>query len=185
MPLEVEIKFPLSAPEALERRLAALGAAWGDPQVQVDLYLAHPSRDFARTDEALRLRRVGSSNMLTYKGPKLDAQTKTRVELELDMPAEEAGFQHALVLFQSLGFRPVREVKKLRRYATVNWRDREISVTHDAVSGLGDYVELEIVAEGDGEQARQSLLDLARELGFPLAASERRSYLELLLEREG
>ena len=44
-----------------------------------------PCRDFAQTDEALRIRTVGDTSFVTYKGPKLDATTKTRRELELPL----------------------------------------------------------------------------------------------------
>ena len=68
-----------------------LGATIEPPVVQVDQYFAHPARDFAQTDEALRLRRVGKQNFITYKGSKIDATTKTRREIELPLaPGEEA-----------------------------------------------------------------------------------------------
>ena len=77
---EVEIKFRAADLEALGRRLLSLGAEPIGTSEQEDLYLAHPSRDFASTDEALRLRRVGDMNRITYKGPKLGGPTKTREE---------------------------------------------------------------------------------------------------------
>ena len=82
MPIEVEQKFPVADRAALDRQLAALGFVPRDAELQVDQYFAHPARDFARTDEALRIRRVGQFNYITYKGPKLDATTKTRREIE-------------------------------------------------------------------------------------------------------
>ena len=54
--------------------------------VQIDCYYAHPVRDFAASDEALRLRQVGENNYITYKGPKLDTTTKTRREIEISLP---------------------------------------------------------------------------------------------------
>ena len=49
------------------------------------------------------------------------------------------------------------------------------------MAGLGDYLELDLQAtETDVPQARTCLEALARELGC--GSSERRSYLELLLE---
>lgn len=80
---EVELKFRVDDPADLERRLVGLAARFREPVEQVDRYFAHPSRDFARTDEALRLRRVGDDVAVTWKGPRVDAATKTRQELEL------------------------------------------------------------------------------------------------------
>jgi len=81
MQYEVEQKFPVSDMPALQERLIALGATIGETQVEVDLYFGHPARDFSKTDEALRIRRIGAKNCITYKGPKIDITTKTRCEI--------------------------------------------------------------------------------------------------------
>jgi len=78
MQFEVEQKFPVADLADVENRLAALGATFVDEVVQVDRYFAHPSRDFAKTDEAIRIRQVGDANFITYNGPKIDTTTKTR-----------------------------------------------------------------------------------------------------------
>lgn len=184
---EVELKFPVNDAVAIERRLAALGAPLGPVVEQVDRYFAHPSRDFGVTDEALRLRRTGDQVALTWKGPRLDAATKTRREIELPVTpatADRVGGAAALArwseLLEALGFRPVREVAKRRRIAVVRRGDAEIEAALDAVDDLGDFLELEVQAAGEGIAAARDRIDaLARELGC--GASERRSYLELLL----
>ena len=78
MPLEIEQKFRVASHAPIEAALAGLGVALSAPLTQVDCYYAHPQRDFAVTDEAFRIRAVGAENYLTYKGPKLDATTKSR-----------------------------------------------------------------------------------------------------------
>ena len=87
MTIEVEQKFRVADTEGVRKKLVALGATFHEPIRQVDLYFAHPQRDFAQTDEALRLRQVGSENYMTYKGPKLDQNTKTRHEIEVGLAA--------------------------------------------------------------------------------------------------
>jgi adenylate cyclase class 2 len=182
MNYEVEQKFPVDDFSALEAKLAELGAAVSEPRCEVDLYFAHPARDFASTDEALRIRRVGRSLSITYKGPKIDATTKTRREIELPLsPHDEAaaGWED---LLQALGFQPVAEVRKRRRRATVPWQGRRITATLDDVDQVGTYVELELVADDrDLEPAKACIASLAAALG--LSGGERRSYLELLLDR--
>ena len=49
-------------------------------QEHVDTYYNHPSRDFAETREALRIRRVDGVPMVTYKGTKLPGEVKARRE---------------------------------------------------------------------------------------------------------
>jgi len=181
MSYEVEQKFPVDDHLALQRKLAALGANVQPPIEQIDRYYAHPSRDFAATDEALRIRRVGSQNCLTYKGPKIDAATKTRREIEVPLASGQAAEQQFAELLEALGFRPVIEVRKQRRVAHVAWRNRQVEACLDQVDGLGHFAELELVAEAEElNDARAALSTLAEELG--LRDSERRSYLELLLE---
>ena len=82
---EVEQKFPVADPAALEARLVGLAARFREPVEQVDRYFAHPCRDFVKTDEALRLRRVGDDVAATWKGPRIDSASKTRRELELGL----------------------------------------------------------------------------------------------------
>ena len=185
---EVELKFQVSDAATLERALVALGARFGEAVAQVDRYFAHPCRDFAATDEALRLRRTGSDVAVTWKGPRIDATSKTRREIEIPLAAAAgAGSGPVTIdrwtdLLEALGFRQVREVSKWRRTAAVAWDGVEVEASLDAVAGLGDFLELEIQATVDGVPlARSRLESLARRLGC--GPTERRSYLELLLAR--
>ncbi len=181
MNYEVEQKFPVADMAALEAELASLGATVSEPRLEVDLYYAHPARDFAKTDEALRIRRRGRSNFITYKGPKLDKTTKTRREIELSLEPGEASAVAWSGLLEALGFTPVAEVRKSRRKAEILWEDRRVEASLDDVERLGTFAELELVVESQGvEAAKACIASLAEALG--LAGSERRSYLELLLD---
>ena len=82
---EVEQKYPVADVKAIEDRLSRLGASWHGTAEQVDRYFNHPSRDFAVTDEALRLRSTAAGVAITWKGPRLDATAKTRREIELPL----------------------------------------------------------------------------------------------------
>jgi adenylate cyclase class 2 len=145
------------------------------------VYFAHPLRDFAQTDEALRLRRKGEANYITYKGPKIDATTKTRREIELPLAPGPGSLASWTALLEAVGFRPAGEVRKSRRKAAVPWQGRQIEVSLDEVEGLGTFVEFELVAEErEVEAARACIQSLARSFG--LTQGERRSYLELLME---
>ncbi len=182
MRYEVEQKYPVADLGPIEARLAGLGASISGPQTEADRYFAHPAKDFARTDEALRVRRKGAANYVTYKGPKVDATTKTRREIDLPVAEGEQSAAAWGELLETLGFKPVAEVRKSRRKALLNWQGRRIEVSLDLVEGLGSFVELELVVEaGELEPAKTCIASLAGALG--LAGSERRSYLELLLTK--
>jgi len=178
---EVEQKHPVNGFEAVEARLTAMGATIGPAQEELDLYFAHPVRNFAETDEALRIRCKGSKTLITYKGPKIDKTTKTRRELELPLGEEPETPDRWRELLEVLGFAAVAEVRKERRKVDLPWQGENVALTLDDVHNVGTFVELEIVTDEEGvELAKTRLAALAGELG--LAESERRSYLELLLE---
>ena len=181
MHYEVEQKFAVDDAAAFASRVAELGGAWQPPVTQVDCYFAHPARDFAQTDEALRIRRVESETFITYKGPKIDAETKTRREIELPLARGKHAAEQWNELLAALGFRPVADVHKLRRCAVVAWQGADIEVALDEVQNVGCYAELEISADADSlDAAKAQIASLAATL--ELTRSERRSYLELLLK---
>ncbi|HXG10007.1 MAG TPA: class IV adenylate cyclase [Gemmataceae bacterium] len=178
--LEVEMKFAGVDFGPMERRLAEWGARPGPLLQEADHYFNAPDRDFAQTDEALRLRRVGPANFVTYKGPKRDLQTKTRTEVEVPLAEGDRAAEDFIRLLTHLGYRPVAVVRKRRRIFHLERAGFPVAVSLDEVEGLGRFVELEVQAsEKRMAAARAAVQKLAAELG--LTASERRSYLELLL----
>ena len=184
MKYEVEMKFRASDRDDVATRLAQSGVAWSEPVTQIDRYLSHPARDFAQTDEALRLRATGERCCVTYKGPKLDPTTKTRREIELPLNSGPRTIDDFTELLEALGFRRVAEVLKSRRLGHLTYRGLTFDVSFDDVDEVGPFVELETVASDETlDAARAALLALAGELG--LSTPERRSYLELLLESRG
>jgi adenylate cyclase class 2 len=182
MSFEVEQKFRINDPTALISRLTALHVELGEPQLQVDTYFRHPARDFAQTDEALRIRQVGEKNRITYKGPKIDRTTKTRREIELPLQPSQQHAEQFGELLAALGFQSVTAVRKQRRYGEMQWNGQRVEIALDEVDHVGTFAELELTADQSGlDAARACLASLAAELG--LTQVERRSYLELLLEK--
>ena len=180
MMFEVEQKFVVDGLPDVLGKLVELEAVTKPAEFQVDLYFSHPARDFAKTDEALRIRRAGRHNFITYKGPKIDSTTKTRCEVEVALAPGSKAADQITRLLESLGFRPVGEVRKHRRAASVDWQGQTIEVLLDEVEGLGKFVELELQVDRAGlDEARAAIASLAVRLG--LSHNQRRSYLELLL----
>lgn len=181
--LEIELKFPVTRHDVVEQRLTEWAATPVAPVVQIDRYFAHPSRDFAQTDEAFRVRSVGNDNCVTYKGPVLDRQVKTRHEIEVPIASGAEAADQFRAILVALGFREVRAVEKRRTAWRFSKAGRDFELTLDDVAGLGLFVEIETLADPrEKEVAQEMLLNLAREL--ELGTPERRSYLALLLERD-
>jgi adenylate cyclase class 2 len=181
MNYEVEQKHRIDDVAALIAKLEKRGVKLGSPVAQVDQYFAHPARDFATTDEALRIRMASGKSFVTYKGPKLDSTTKTRRELELPLAATDASGRQLNELLQALGFKTVAIVRKIRRPFLIQHGGREVEGAMDDVEGVGTFAEIELQADDASlDEARKIVLTLADEL--KLGPQERRSYLEILLE---
>ncbi|MGC9514532.1 class IV adenylate cyclase [Methanocrinis sp.] len=169
--IEVEVKA--RAPPGIEEKILGLGGELMGVENHLDLYFSSPFRDFARTDEALRIRVKEVGARLTYKGPKLDSETKSRRELTVrvdDPIAMES-------ILESAGFSRAAVVKKKRtKYAL---SDAVLAV--DDVEGLGSFIEVELTGDENWEDQKRLALDILAKLG--LGVSIRKSYLELLAER--
>ena len=180
MSYEVEQKYAVRNLAELESGLTQLNTTWGDTLSQRDAYYNHPGRDFAQTDEALRIRSSAGTTWITYKGPRIDLTTKTRREIDLPL-AESATMQQAEQLLESLGFEFVAMVEKQRRCGSLNWQGQQIEIALDEVEGLGQFIEIEILAEETELQwAQQRVQQVATAL--KLSDGITAGYLDLLLK---
>ncbi len=180
---EVEQKFAVEDLAGLRRRVEARGTVVGPEVVQLDCYFNHPQRDFAQTDEAFRIRVDGDRNCVTYKGPRISSNTKTRREIEFPIGDGRETREQLTEMLVALGFREVATVKKLRRLAKLKHGDWQVTMTFDDVEGVGTFTELEVLAEENQLGAADKLIQQLA-VQWDLAAVERRSYLEMLLERD-
>src|SRR5262245_429265 len=137
MGFEVEVKYRTTGHAELAHKLVALGAVAGPEVKQADAYLNHPVRDFAQTNEAFRIRRVGESNYITFKGPRREGPTKTREEIEVPFADGPSAFEQLERLFTNLSFRPVAVIRKTRRPFHLTFQGHDIEVVLDVAEGLG------------------------------------------------
>ncbi len=174
--IEIEIKAKADH-EAVWKILKQAGAAMEKTVNQSDSYYNAPDRDFGQTDEALRLRDQEGQVYLTYKGKKMDAGSKTRKEVEVEV----ADLKKMEEILLSLGFKKTLEVHKVREI--YHLEGAEICLDH--VEGLGDFVELEVLAIDSSEidNRRDSIIALKHALGIP-GELIRESYLEMLLSKK-
>jgi adenylate cyclase class 2 len=179
---EVEVKVPADH-EAVRRSLRELDARPLDHVVQRDTYYDAPDRDFAATDEALRLRREttvdggNATTRVTYKGPLVETESKTRRELETGVDDGET----VDGILRALGYDPAATVEKERERFAVD----DYVVTLDSVTNVGTYVEVEReVPESDVETAREGAFDVLRRLGLDPDDGVRTSYLGMLLNAQ-
>jgi adenylate cyclase class 2 len=187
-PYEVEVKLPLDDKDAMKEKIRQLGGIEKNSEMQTDMYYDHPCRSFSKTDESIRVRhrtRTGGLSLsetghapveLTYKGPKIDKTTKTRLEFTVDLDDSDSMVQ----ILQNTGFKQVGTILKHREFYDIDG----ITASLDVVTDVGNYIELELMADGkDGMKvARNRILKLVDALGLDETDMVRESYLELYLE---
>lgn len=184
---EVELKVRADH-DAVRGALGRREAAVLNTVTQADTYYDAPMREFAETDEALRVRRERADSeerrsasgnaetaKLTYKGPLVDESSKTREEHETVVEDAEA----IEATLDALGFEPVTTVEKRReRFALDGY-----TVSLDVVTGLGEFVEVEKeVEEAEIAEVREGAVALLESLDLDADEGIRTSYLGLLLD---
>jgi adenylate cyclase class 2 len=175
--LEVEVKAHVSDFKPIKKRLSEIGAREDKFEHQEDVYFNAPHKDFAQTDEALRIRLIpreeGSDIILTYKGAKLDDRSKTRREIEVKIGDKE----NTTSILENLGFKAVRTIKKDREIYLLH----DFIITLDKVYDVGNFVEIEKdINEGENcQEILDKIFKISRDIGIE-NGFERRSYLELL-----
>ena len=183
---EVELTVPADL-DAVRERLEAAGAEREVALVQVDTYYDAPDRDIAETDAALRLREetplggeadAEPTTKVTYKGPLVDDDSKTRKERET-LVADGGAMAGIL---EGLGYEPAATVRKERTF----YAFEGLTVTLDAVDDVGEYVEVEteVATEAAVPEARDRAAAALRELGLDPDDGIRTSYLGMLLAGE-
>ncbi len=174
--IEVEIKAYLK--EDVEDKIEK-EAEFIRKEIQIDKYFNAPHRDLSLTDEALRIRTYENSDLsvLTYKGAKIDPLSKTRVECETEIGDPEKMEN----ILEKLGFFYVFTIKKERKI----YKIENYWISHDNVYELGHFLEIEtkVSGEQDLDAEREEIIKLFRKFGIDESSFERKSYLELFLEK--
>ncbi len=167
--LEVEIKSKCDNLDEVKKKIVVCGGTLLSFGIEDDSYFIHPSRDFAKTDEALRIRKVNDAYYFTYKGPRLGGKSKTRYEKEMKITDADA-LQEILL---RLGFQLYGRVQKKREIYLLS----EVTVCCDDVSNLGTFVELEMISN-NRDEAEKRLFAMAKQLGLSQFVTQ--SYLEMV-----
>jgi adenylate cyclase class 2 len=178
MSYEIELKYAVADVPQLLVKLGQFGLCFGEAVEEYDTFYQHPVKDYVATDECLRIRLRAGEYRITYKGPKVDRETKTRREIELFLTDNAKIARQWDHLLQALGFRVAAELKKTRRSASLVYQEQKYELSLDHIDGLGDFIELETTADTTQlDEARRRIKSLAAtlELTQPITTS----YLEL------
>lgn len=150
-----------------------------------DIYFDNQQGDIRANGEALRVRETKDHlsgkrrAQINFKGKKLDDCTMTREELE-------TGVEDGAVcrnILRAIGYMPAEPgVIKDR----VMLQKGRLTACLDNVHGLGEFLELEILADSEDERetALGQIGNILNSLGYQISDTVRTSYLSMLQNRK-
>ncbi|WP_348268981.1 class IV adenylate cyclase [Edaphobacter sp. DSM 109919] len=139
---EIELKFPLSDPAALQARLPQLGFRLDTPRTfEHNTLYDTATRDLRAQTQLLRIRQYGDLCTVTHKRmpDQIPSETRYKVRIETETTVADG---HALSeIFQQLGYVPVFTYEKFR----TEWSHTTEKSAHLVIdeTPIGNYVELE------------------------------------------
>jgi len=192
---EVETKIKIVDIDRLIKKLNEFKAKKTAILDQFDTYYNYPveSRDFSKTDEALRLRKTIETDPktlekrkevvdLTYKGPKLDKIIKTREEHVCHIIEAEKIEE----ILNALSFKKIISINKHREVFELNYNGNNIEVLIDTIENLpGSYFEAEILVKDDKmiDTYMNVLFSFIQDCGYSKKDLLPDTYLEMILQK--
>jgi adenylate cyclase, class 2 len=175
--LEIEAKFAVDSFADIEKLFVFENLVF-----QQDVYYQHPNRDFNKTNERLRVRKIDYNGQqeywLCYKSGN---ETKSEIRKELDFEVKAK----IIDIFKILDIKELVTVEKYRRFTSVG----DVTITLDEVVGLGKFVEIEMLVDDTlpnlpsrKKQAISIINKTGKEMG--LKTQEKRSYAKMMLEKK-
>ncbi len=170
--MEQEIRLRVDDFDDVRDRIVAAGAVLESSKDQYDTYYASIlmiealGRSFI-----IRVRKSGGSAILTFKGATgkdgyyEEYETEVKDEKETKKMLERSGFEKVI---------SVKKRRELYKY-------KNSSINFDSVSGLGNFVEIEIISE---KNADKELGSVVKELGLEGYEPTRKGYVSLLLVKK-
>jgi adenylate cyclase class 2 len=172
MPVEIEAKMKVADLSAVRVRLQELGAELRGAVVETNTFFDTRDHSLLARDQGLRLRHsrdpqsLAEVSTLTFKGPRLHGQLKSREERELTVSSAK----EAMGLLEALGFARVLSFQKRRE----SWLLDGCHVELDELPHLGVFVEI----EGPSEKTVLAVRERLRLGDRPLIKA---SYIALLM----
>lgn len=173
MSVEIEAKLKVDDLDAVRARLVALAARHTGAYLETNTFFDTPQQTLYREDRGLRIRIKhpldGGDDqfVLTYKGPRLHGELKSREEREVSVSDATT----TAAILQGLGFARVLMFQKRRE----SWSLDGCEVELDELPILGSFVEI----EGPSESA---VLNVQRKLELADRAHLDASYIAMLMD---
>ncbi len=183
--VEIEIKIQLDEKTFLKvQEQLKSTAKLIKSEREIDEYFTPSHRNFVSPQfpyEWLRLRKRGSSAILTYKHFHPENVEKTTHCDEFESKVEND--EQLQKILKALDFQKLITVDKSR--ITYHHKD-EFEMALDTVQELGNFIEIEALKDfGSIEAARERLFEYAKQLGVDTSNYDLRGYPFMLLKKKG
>jgi adenylate cyclase, class 2 len=158
MKKEIEVKAKVVNQEKLREKLLSLGCMFSEPVIQEDTTFVDFDGDytvFMPNTNFLRIRKANGTYLFTLKRPQSNELDSIERETEISDPEQ---FKDML---EYMGFHRAVDVVKKR----VKTRYKDMEICLDEVTGLGSFIEVEKITEGDGESVQEELFLFLESLG--------------------
>ena len=170
MAQEIEAKMRVADLDSMRKRLVGQGAVRAGSELETNIYFDTPGGSLRQSGKGLRIRiavqESGENHCtMTFKGPLLPSELKTREEIEFTI----SDAQSAQQLLERLGFPPTLTFEKRRE----TWQLGGCSVALDLLPYLGTYMEI----EGPGDD---QVMEVRRSLGLSEEPLISTAYVSLL-----
>lgn len=172
--IEKEVKIILEKPsikelkELLDKNMIFLNA-----EEQEDIYFNFVYRNFKISDETVRIRKTNGKIELTYKGPKLSSDLKSREEITVIVK----DINNVIEFLQKIGFYPVITIRKTR----LNYLDDSFIISLDTIDNLGEFIEIEAKIELEDYKIKNYVNNFIVKYNIKGKLTTK-SYLEMFLE---
>lgn len=155
-PLEIEVKFHLTDPDGIRRRIRSLNAAFGGVSDEMNLRFEDSADSLVERKMLLRLRKADGVT-LTCKSPSQRKDTQFKVHQELEVTVSD--FDTMQAILETLGFHIAQRYEKKRETYTIG----DTILCLDTMP-YGDFLEIEGEPDAIRRTAGQLGLDWSKRI---------------------
>ena len=180
--IEHEKKYRVTLHHQIVDDLNKLGFSEAGGITQKDIYFTRADVDFMETKECLRIREEDGLCELTYKPPttkEMEASGSIwKKETNIELP--EGAALLAEEFLESIGCEKLCVVDKRR----TSFKRENVTVALDSIAGVGDFVEIEILADDHVKSAIAEIESVASDLGIDVSSTVNAPYRDLVMDAQ-
>lgn len=166
---EIELKFLDIDVDEIKFKIESLGAILKyDIEIESFSFLADDFHGSDSNKKYLRVRKIGSDVVLTYKDPATDSKMTSRNEIEIKVD----DYEKAILLIEKLGFTKGEVFRKHR----IHYEFDTVHFELDTLENIPTYLEIET-------QTEDEMKSICEKLGLDMTMGKKGTIVEILPEK--